>query len=154
MLHRLKPQEIRYGAGILFTDGKRVLLLQRAEKEDEGKWSIPGGRADPGESALETAKRETKEEVGEVHGKQFAKFVYKDDEQHFTTYLFAIDKDEKFDPELSKEHSRAKWIKIKSLKDYDLHPKFKEELSKYIKAIESHFNKEIKGFKEWLEIYE
>lgn len=44
-----------------------VLLIQRAfgpHKDDTGAWVLPGGFADPGETALETALRELEEEVG------------------------------------------------------------------------------------------
>jgi ADP-ribose pyrophosphatase YjhB (NUDIX family) len=38
-----------------------VLLLKRA---DSGKWTIPGGFTEPGESTEDTARRETREETG------------------------------------------------------------------------------------------
>jgi 8-oxo-dGTP pyrophosphatase MutT (NUDIX family)/predicted ABC-type ATPase len=44
-----------------------VLLIQRAfgpHKDETGAWVLPGGFADPGETALETALRELEEEVG------------------------------------------------------------------------------------------
>ena len=42
----------------------RVLVVRRAESPHLGLWSFPGGRVEPGESPLEAAVRETKEEVG------------------------------------------------------------------------------------------
>jgi len=49
------------------TGALMVLLIQRAfgpHKDDTGAWVLPGGFADPGETALETALRELEEEVG------------------------------------------------------------------------------------------
>jgi 8-oxo-dGTP pyrophosphatase MutT (NUDIX family) len=44
----------------------RVLMLLRAADDDilPGAWELPGGGLDPGESALEAAARELREEVG------------------------------------------------------------------------------------------
>ena len=46
---------------ILIDDQKKVLLTRRS---DNGRWCLPGGGMDPGESAEETCVRETLEEVG------------------------------------------------------------------------------------------
>ena len=48
-------------AGVIFDAAGRVLLLQRP---DSGKWALPGGWADVGESAAENAAREVLEETG------------------------------------------------------------------------------------------
>lgn len=42
-------------------DRDRLLLVRRS---DSGAWELPGGRVDVGESALDTAVRETSEESG------------------------------------------------------------------------------------------
>ncbi len=46
--------------------GASVLLTRRTSKlkDHPGQWALPGGRVDPGESALEAAMREAHEEVG------------------------------------------------------------------------------------------
>ncbi|MDP2871500.1 MAG: NUDIX hydrolase [Bacillota bacterium] len=50
------------GAAVIITDTEdRILLLRRA---DSGEWGIPGGFIEPGESAEEAARRETREETG------------------------------------------------------------------------------------------
>lgn len=41
-----------------------ILLLKRAGSHGEGLWAPPGGWVDPGESLLQAAEREVKEEVG------------------------------------------------------------------------------------------
>jgi 8-oxo-dGDP phosphatase len=49
--------------GVLECDGK-YLLVQEAKEGCRGKWNLPAGRLDPGETILEAAKREIKEESG------------------------------------------------------------------------------------------
>ena len=54
---------LRVGASALIFDESRekVLLTQR---EDNGRWCLPGGGMDPGESAAEACVREVLEETG------------------------------------------------------------------------------------------
>jgi 8-oxo-dGTP pyrophosphatase MutT (NUDIX family) len=47
---------------VLLLDSKGNILLQR--RADDGKWGIPGGAMEPGESYEETAEREVLEETG------------------------------------------------------------------------------------------
>lgn len=49
--------------GVLERDGK-YLLVQEAKEGCRGKWNLPAGCLDPGETILEAAKREIKEESG------------------------------------------------------------------------------------------
>ncbi|UQX86725.1 NUDIX hydrolase [Jatrophihabitans telluris] len=55
----------RYGAaGILITDGDRVILQHRAPWTHEGgSWGVPGGARDAHETALQAALREAREEA-------------------------------------------------------------------------------------------
>ncbi len=50
------------GAAVLLTDEQERLLL--IHRTDNGCWGIPGGGLEPGESLEETARRETREEIG------------------------------------------------------------------------------------------
>jgi 8-oxo-dGTP diphosphatase len=44
--------------------GDAVLLIRRGKPPREGQWSIPGGRIEPGETAVAAALRELREETG------------------------------------------------------------------------------------------
>jgi ADP-ribose pyrophosphatase YjhB (NUDIX family) len=48
-------------AALILNERGRLLLLRRT---DNGCWGIPGGTMEPGESLLDTVKRETQEETG------------------------------------------------------------------------------------------
>lgn len=50
------------GCGVLVENDKGQLLLQR--RSDTGEWCVPGGALEPGETYIEAAKRELKEETG------------------------------------------------------------------------------------------
>ncbi len=54
-------------AGAVVRDDRgRVLLVRRGHEPDAGRWAIPAGRAEPGESLPQTAAREVLEETGYV----------------------------------------------------------------------------------------
>ena len=50
-------------AACVFKDA-RILLVQRGTPPSKGKWSVPGGAIELGESLIDTAKRELDEECG------------------------------------------------------------------------------------------
>jgi 8-oxo-dGTP diphosphatase len=55
------------GVGVLALDDQgRMLLIQRAHEPQKGKWAVPGGKVEPGESMRDTAAREVLEETGLV----------------------------------------------------------------------------------------
>ena len=52
-------------AGAVVRDAEgRLLVVQRANDPSRGCWSLPGGRAEPGEALQEAARREVAEETG------------------------------------------------------------------------------------------
>ncbi|MFP4519939.1 MAG: NUDIX domain-containing protein, partial [Oceanicaulis sp.] len=48
------PGAVILGVGLVVWRGEDVLLIRRGKPPFEGRWSIPGGRVEPGES-LEAA---------------------------------------------------------------------------------------------------
>ena len=129
-------------AGILFTDGKSVLLLK---SKDEGEWELPGGHAKEGETAYETAARETREETGlkSIPGDQIGA---SQSQNMFTTFVFQVKKP--FETRPSNEHSDSEWIPFKELKAKTLHPRLEASFPEYFKII----RKKLRNFSEWHEI--
>lgn len=52
------------GIGIVIWRGDKVLLVKRAHAPRAGEWSIPGGKQEWGETIMEAAAREAREETG------------------------------------------------------------------------------------------
>jgi len=149
--HRIGKGGSKYkgkrGAGIMFTDGKQTLLLKRAKGTGEaGKWGLPGGKVEKGESMIAGAVRETQEETGisKIPGNRLDAFESVDGTHRWTTYLYRIK--EPFEVTLSDEHDDYKWVDLDKIGNLELHPKFKTQLERYLRAIG---RKMFREFKEW-----
>jgi ADP-ribose pyrophosphatase YjhB (NUDIX family) len=64
MLQREYPISPLVGVGAVIVQEGRVLLVQRGREPMKGRWTIPGGLIEIGESLLEAVVRETREETG------------------------------------------------------------------------------------------
>lgn len=66
ILRYVNPEAARVPCvGAIITDGAgRLLLIRRGHPPEAGRWSIPGGRIEPGESDQQALVREVREETG------------------------------------------------------------------------------------------
>jgi 8-oxo-dGTP diphosphatase len=58
------PDYPRVGVGAVVLSRGRVLLARRGKAPAEGRWSLPGGLVELGETSLEAVRREVAEECG------------------------------------------------------------------------------------------
>lgn len=58
------PKRPLVGAGALMVRRGKVLLVRRKNPPNRGRWTVPGGLVELGESVEEAARREVKEELG------------------------------------------------------------------------------------------
>lgn len=109
-----------FGSGIMFRQGKYVFLIQRS---DDGTWCQPGGTVEPGELAIDAARREVLEEVGyQYDGPLTPHSVYGD-------YLtFRAEVPDRFEAKLNDESLAAGWFHIDDLPK-PLHQPFAEMLA-------------------------
>jgi len=145
------PVHGKKAAGIFFTDGKSVLLLKRSDEGDHSNtWALPGGKSKGGETDINTAIRETKEETGleSIPGYRISSISSQNGRQRFTGFIYKVST--QFDVTISHEHTDWEWVGLKDLKSKDLHPKFKEQIPRYIREI----GRKVQSFSEWQEIHE
>lgn len=117
------PNSIRPAAAVAIEHDGRILMVQRG---DSGKWTLPGGTLDFGESLPECAIREIREETGlrvelkEVVGTYTdanIRIAYSDGEvrQEFTVVYFGTAVD--YDVILDWESTAYSWVTLSELKD-------------------------------------
>lgn len=61
---RTYPNRPFIGVGVVVWTDERVLLVRRGKPPRRGEWSIPGGAQHVGETIIEAAVREVREETG------------------------------------------------------------------------------------------
>lgn len=64
MGHRQDPQRVPCVGGIVLDAAGRLLMVRRGHEPDLGRWSLPGGRVEPGETDEQATVREVREETG------------------------------------------------------------------------------------------
>ncbi|MDE3184018.1 MAG: NUDIX domain-containing protein [Bacteroidota bacterium] len=115
-------QLILAAGGLVKNKHKEILMIFR-----RGKWDLPKGKLDEGETLENCAKREVEEETGLHHIKlirplkityhtyvQFGKHILK--ETHW--YLMKNSGNEKLIPQTEEEISEIIWVKKEDLKKY------------------------------------
>lgn len=80
---------VAVGAIVLDDDG-RLLVVRRGHAPARGRWTLPGGRLEPGESLEQAVAREVDEETGlTVHVEELVGHLeVRDDERHFVILDF------------------------------------------------------------------
>jgi len=64
LVKRLYPKQPVVGVGAVIIKNGKILLEKRKSEPGRGKWSIPGGLVELGESVSQTVVREVAEETG------------------------------------------------------------------------------------------
>ena len=79
------------GASVVIVADGAILLVQRGHEPQLGRWSVPGGRVEPGETLAEAAAREAYEETGlEVRiGAELWSLTIPDGDRSFEVHDFA-----------------------------------------------------------------
>lgn len=124
----------------LNSDGNKVLILKRADNDDcePGKWCVPGGGVESGETFEDSLFREVYEETHcEVLEYDYFKSIFVGSSLR-VIYFFGSVVDE-LGIKMNYEHSNFKWIGFDEIDNYDF--AFKQD--KYLKDFYSEVGKDI-----------
>ncbi len=131
-MKRLYPDQPLVGVGAVVLSEGKILLEKRKNEPGKGKWSIPGGLVDLGESPEQAVIREVKEEtcleveaprhidiVSDVSLDENGKIKY-----HFVIidYLVAVKRGE---VKAASDADALKWVPFSEVEAYDLTRSFR-----------------------------
>jgi 8-oxo-dGTP diphosphatase len=144
-LRREYPTQPIVGVGAVIVQDGKLVLVRRGVEPDKGKWSIPGGGVELGETVRDTAVREAKEECGldiELIGDRPMDALDKmvPDEKgrlqyHYVLLQFlARPKGGTLKP--TSDATEARWVPIEEVEKYDLTNSLRLFLKKHRKELE------------------
>jgi 8-oxo-dGTP diphosphatase len=144
MVKKLYPDHPIVGVGAVIIDRGKLLLEKRGNEPAKGKWSIPGGVVELGESLEDAVIRETKEETClDVEAPRLIDVVYQvdlDEEGRVKYHFVIIDyfvtvKDGQV--KAASDADELQWVAIEEVEKYDLTASFRRFFQKNKKKIES-----------------
>ena len=133
------PDHPFVGVGALIHREGKILLVMRAKEPNMGKWIIPGGLVELGESLEKAVLREVKEELG-IDAKveamlDLASEVVLDENKrvkyHYVLIDYLVSPIQK-DLILNNESSSYDWFKPESVKDLETTVNTKKIVQKYV----------------------
>jgi mutator protein MutT len=121
------------GIGAVILIKGKILLEKRKNNPGKGKWSIPGGLVDLGESVEQTVVREVMEETGlEVENPQLIDVVdniTSDANRRIKYHFVIVDylvKVKNGEPVASSDAEELRWVAFDEVEKYDLTKTFRE----------------------------
>jgi 8-oxo-dGTP diphosphatase len=108
--------------GAVAVDDGRLLLIRRGTAPALGRWSVPGGRVEAGETVGEAVVRELAEETGleGLCGPLLGWVERIDDDHHFVILDFEVEVLEPAEPTAGGDAREAAWVPLHEVAEMDL----------------------------------
>ena len=137
MVRRLYPNQPIVGVGaVVICDGK-ILLEKRKGEPGRGKWSVPGGLVELGESVECAVVREVKEETGlEVESPELIDVIdniVRDDNGKIKYHFIILDYFVKLkggELNAADDAEELRWVPLAEAKNYDITKTLREFLER------------------------
>lgn len=100
--------------GAVAVRGNDLLMVRRGHGPGAGRWSVPGGRVEAGETLAEAVVRETAEETGVavVCGPMLGWVELVDDDHHFVILDFEVVVMGADEPVAGTDATEARWVPV------------------------------------------
>ncbi|HYI61685.1 MAG TPA: NUDIX domain-containing protein [Acidimicrobiales bacterium] len=110
------------GVAAVVVEEEDLLLVRRGRPPGAGRWALPGGRIERGETAVEAAVRELAEETGleGICGDFVAWTEVIDDEHHAVILVFRVHLLARADPLAGDDATDARWVPLGDVVDLHL----------------------------------
>lgn len=119
----MSPPPPQVCVGAVAVDDERLLLVRRGRGPAQGRWSVPGGRVEAGETLAEAVVRELAEETGieGVCGELLDWVELIGVDHHFVVFDFAVQVlAPSGDPRPGDDAAEAAWVPLEEVADLDL----------------------------------
>jgi 8-oxo-dGTP diphosphatase len=111
---------IRVLAAVITRDERYLICKRPAHKRHGDLWEFPGGKIEAGESDLEAADREMREELGiSATSVEAPLFIRQDPGSEFSIEFMAV---EIVGTPREIEHSALAWVSVEEILEYELAP--------------------------------
>ncbi|MFK2876900.1 DUF2213 domain-containing protein [Rhodanobacter hydrolyticus] len=129
-------------AFIIYTDDEKILWMRRTK---DNSWGFPGGHVEEGESPIEGAIRESREETAYVPRTGLAEIYVEGD-----VHLFHCN-DGRFDPQLNDEHDAFVWAPFEDAPE-PLFPKIADDAEKIAEGAAAAMDRREYDTNGWFEV--
>jgi len=140
-MRREYPEAPIVGVGAVIVKANQVLLIQRGNEPNRGRWSIPGGTVELGETLAEAATREAREECQvEVEAGPLlsaADLILHDEDGRVRYHYVLIDLAARYvsgEPEAATDAMDVRWVREAELAELDLVPRLLPVLRKALQS--------------------
>ena len=113
---------------VVFKDGK-MLIIKRSQEPGKGKWSVPGGRVELGETVYEAARREVLEEssieIEVEHVLDTADNIVRDEDGRVKYHYVVIDVLARYvsgEIRAQSDAEECRWVTPRELVEMDISP--------------------------------
>lgn len=116
------PPAPRLCVGAVVTRTNELLMVRRAKDPGRGRWSVPGGRVEPGETVVEAVLRELEEETSVIGvcGPMLGWTEVIDDDHHFVVLDFSVTAIDAGDPVAGTDAAEVAWVPVWTVPELDL----------------------------------
>ena len=126
-MKREYPEAPIAGVGVVVFKGDKVLLVRRGKEPSRGRWGLPGGAVELGETVAQAAEREVSEECGiEIEIRDVIEVIDRiipDDDGQIRYHYILIDllaEHRRGDPTASSDAAEVRWVLEKELNQLEL----------------------------------
>ncbi len=118
----MTPTHPEVAVGAVVVDHDRLLLVRRGHGPAAGRWSVPGGRVEVGETLAEAVTRELREETGleGVCGPLLGWVERLDPTHHFVILDFEVTLMGEDQPVAGDDATEARWVELHEVSELAL----------------------------------
>lgn len=108
--------------GAVIRRGSHLLLVQRKQPPEAGRWSLPGGRVEPGETLRRAVRREVGEELAldATIGELIGVVERRGPEYHYVIADFHATVDANATPVAGDDAAACEWVPLNQLDSWNL----------------------------------